>query len=688
MSISRRDFISAAGAATALASSSSALAAHAATKPWHLPAVRPVKVIEDQRIPMSDGVHLSARIWIPEDASTAPVPVVFEYIPYRKRDGYRFVDDVWGPQLPSHGIAYVRIDVRGSGDSEGVITDEYSEIELRDGVECIAWLAKQAWSTGAVGMRGISWGGINTLQVAAMAPPALRAIMPMGCCDNRYTDDAHYVGGAVAHTNFQWGVHFKHVMGGPPDPGISGDKWESLWLERLAGTPAILTTWMSHQRYDQYWKRGSIAVDYAAIKCPVYVVDGWQDTYSNPVGRLLEKLSVPRKGLLGPWGHTYPSFAKPMGLDWVHEEVRWWEHWLKGVDTGIMEEPQFRAFMPYSTARESLPAEIPGRWIAEQSWPPKAAPVTYFLNAGDLSTAAAPSKNLKYRAEEIVGLTKPEWLDRIPIEQTADDRKSLVFDSAPLKDNLEILGYPVARIRVSADAPVAKIAVRVTEVLPDGKSWLVSYGLRNLTHRVSHESPEALVPGTAYDVEIPLFMIAHRFKRGSRIRVAISESLWPLAWPSPTIVTLNVTTGVSALVLPVRPMERITARMPVAVTHPSIDPGATPTYSPAEPDAAGHYLIQNDSPAGSYDVPGVGTTVSRRTREVSEITRGAPQSGRWSQEARVTWKRASWDCTLTSTCEITSTATAFRVKESLIAFKSGIQIFERSSEIDVPRDLV
>jgi putative CocE/NonD family hydrolase len=609
-----------------------------------------------------------------------------EYIPYRKRDGYRFVDDIWGPQLAAYGIGYARVDVRGSGDSEGVMTDEYSEAELDDGVQAIEWLSRQPWCTGAVGMRGISWGGINTLQVAARAPRALKAIMPMGCCDNRYTDDAHYVGGALGHTNYQWGILFKIVMAAPPDPEITGDGWEAAWRQRLAATPPILETWTRHQHFDAYWQRGSIVLDYGAIKCPAYIVDGWQDTYSNPVGHLLSNLKVPRKGLIGPWGHTYPGFAQPLGLDWAREEVRWWDHWLNGVDTGIMDEPEFRAFLPYATARESLPKPIPGRWIAEASWPPKTRELAYYLNEGALATTAGPHKELEYRALEVVGVTKPEWLNRLPIEQSADDRKSLTFDSAPLEADLEILGYPKVRLRICADAPVAKVAVRLTEVTPDGRSWLVTYCLRNLTHRDSDRAPSALTPGEFYAVELPLFMVAHRFKAGSRIRVAVSESLWPLVWPSPTVVTLRLTAGASALLLPVRAAEAHPAPMPIPLLEqPSTE--APASYEAAVPDASGRYRLALDQGTTSHELPGVGTTVLRETDEVVEIVRGDPASCRWAQHAKSGWKRGDWDCAVETSCEITSTATHFRVRESLRAYKDGAEIFARSSEVDVPRDL-
>lgn len=260
---------------------------------------------------MADGVRLSARLWVPSGVAGERFPAVLEYIPYRKQDAYRAHDDVWGATLAGYGLAYARVDVRGSGDSEGVLTDEYLAQELSDGCAAIAWLAEQAWCTGRVGMRGMSWGGINTLQIAAMNPPALAAIMPMGCMDDRYADDAHYIGGALGHTNFQWGIGFKTVMAAPPDPHVVGEAWEAMWRERLEGTPAILQTWLRHQRYDDYWRRGSIREDWSAIKVPTYIVGGWQDTYANAVGRLLENLTCSRKGLIGPWGHTYPWAAQP-----------------------------------------------------------------------------------------------------------------------------------------------------------------------------------------------------------------------------------------------------------------------------------------------------------------------------------------------------------------------------------------
>jgi uncharacterized protein len=701
MTISRRDAVLRTLAAVPALAAASLFGAKRtmAAAPWQLPAKRPVRVVENEWIPMADGARLGARLWIPEGAERTPVPVVLEYIPYRKRDAYRGRDNVWGPQLAQYGVAYARVDVRGSGDSDGVMVDEYAPPELNDGVAVIAWLARRRWSNGSVGMRGISWGGINTLQVAAMAPPELKAIMPMGCCDIRFTDDAHYIGGALGLTNFQWGVGFKSVMSAPPDPDIVGPQWETMWRRRVDATPAILAEWVSHQHYDAYWQRGSIAVDYKKIKCPVYVVDGWIDTYSNVIGRLLEHLTVPRKGLIGAWGHNYPDAVNPgPGLDWAYEEIRWWQQWLLGIDTGIMDEPMLRAYLPEATPWEVYPKDVPGRWVAESVWPsPRLVRKVWHLNPeGKLSHDAAKSGSVRYLADRIVGLDKLQWLpfppSGLPTEQSPDDGNSLVFDSPPLESDIEILGYPIAKIRVASNVPVAKLAVRMTEVTPENKSWLVSYGLLNLTHRTSHEHPSALKPGELYDVEIKLFMVAHRFKRGHRIRIALSESLWPLVWPSPQIATLTFELGTSSIVLPVRPAPKSEAPFPIPALPPTAQPfaglaGKLPEET-AQRSRDGRVTIKRDSPESTYVVPEVGTALTRGGSELNEITEGDPNSCVWRQETVGGFKRGDWECRTVASYEITSTADAFLVKESLKLTKGGEIFFEQETASKIGRNLV
>ncbi len=464
-----------------------------------------------------------------------------------------------------------------------------------------------------------------------------------------------------------------------------GEEWERLWRQRLEATPSILATWTSHQHFDGYWQRGSVAIDYSAITCPVYIVGGLADSYSDSLSRLLENLSVPRKGLIGPWGHTYPYAAEP-GLDWAHEEVRWWQHWLMGINTGLLDEPMFRVFMPYATASETTSGAIDGRWVAEDCWPSRAIMHRRLhLNREGLSEKAGPEAALEYVGDRIVGTTKPEWLDRLPVEQSRDDDRSLVFDSLTLVDDLEMLGMPVASLRLSADKPVAKIALRLCDVAPDGRSWLVTYAIRNLAHRDSHSAPSALQPRKFYDVSVPLGFAAHRFRKGHRIRVAISESLWPLVWPSPEPVTLSIVAGASSLVLPIRPIEAVAASMPIpekrsARTAPQAFSGYT-----TEPGSSGRYSLCNDQPPETQAVNGV--RITRERHERSEISEGQSDC-RWSQESLMTWAFDGMECRLDAGYALSCAATVFRLSECLIARRNGNIVFERRTQHDIPRDLV
>jgi putative CocE/NonD family hydrolase len=702
MPMTRRGFLLS-GCAVALSGCAVAEGDEPGNGPWRMPKKQPFRTIENSWIVLKDGTRLGVRLWIPLSAEHTPVPVVWEYIPYRKRDFERGRDNQWANAFVPYGFAFARVDIRGSGDSDGLLLDEYLQQEQDDAVEVIAWLARQPWSSGAVGMRGISWGGFASFQAAALRPPALKAIMPQCATDNRYTDDAHYVGGALTLDMYDWGAEFKNVMVASPDPAIVGDRWRDMWMARLNHTPPILATWLSHQRFDAYWQHGSIATDYSAIQCPVYVVGGQVDSYRDFLPRSLAHLSVPRKGLMGPWGHRYPEIADPgPGLDWVTEEVRWWTQWLRGVDTGIMGEPQFRAFMEEKTAVEVWPRDVPGRWVAEPSWPsPRIAPRVMFLNAHGLETAAGASTALVCKSQETLGLTKREWFPwdmsiDLPPDQTPDDLRSLVFDSEPLADDVEILGNPLVKLRLSASEPVAKVVARLNEVTPDGKSWSVSYGALNLTHRTSHTNPTPLVVGESYDVEVSCYFTAHRFKKGSRIRVALSESLWPMLWPSPKPVELRIVAGVSSLTLPVRPIGLAEAPMPIAeIKDRIVAREKANTLGPCEyevrqsgPDAHGRVIIHKRLRDLPETLAEIGTTISGGSDWFLSIQEGDPNSSVWQLRWFSKLSRGSWDTTTESTLELSSTADEFRLKESITAWEGEKIVFEKTWDHQIKRDLL
>ncbi len=668
-----------------------------------MPEKRSFRLIENEWITLKDGTKLAARVWIPDGADNVPVPVVLEYLPYRKRDFERQRDTGWAEAFVPYGFAFVRVDIRGSGDSDGVLLGEYLQQEQDDVLEVIAWLAGRPWSNGSVGMRGISWGGFDSLQAAALAPPALKAIIPQCATDNRYTDDAHYVGGALTLDNYDWGAEFKTVLVGPPDPAIVGERWREMWLKRLNATPPILAEWLSHQRYDGFWQHGSVATNYSSIKCPVYAVGGQIDSYRDFLPRLLGNLRVPRKGLMGPWGHKYPQLADAgPGLDWVTEEVRWWTQWLRGIDTGIMDEPMLRVFMEERTAAEVWPSDVPGRWVTESTWPSaNIAPKNFYLNPEGLADKPGPEVIRVCRSQETLGLTKREWFPwnlniDLPPDQTPDDKRSLTFDTGPLGDDLEIVGRPLALIRVSASEPVAKLVVRINEVTPDGKSWSVSYGVLNLTHRDGHESPAPLEPHRRYDVEVGCYFTAHRFKKGNRIRVAISESLWPMLWPSPRPVTLGISLGASRLSLPVRPNDAESASMPIALlkdrVRAKVEANAEDLKNQSivktGPNADGEVYLHKrlrDAPETLTDIR---TTMSGGSDWYMSIKEGNPNSSKWRLEWFSHLKRDAWDTTIRSTLELTSTAEEFRMQESVQALEGDKVVFERHWDNKIKRDFL
>ena len=637
------------------------------------------QVIEHTWIPMMDGVRLSARLWLP--AVTESVPVVLEYLPYRKRDSYRLHDNAWGGVLAGAGIAFARIDIRGTGDSEGVLEDEYSEVELSDGEVCIAWLSAQDWCNGRVGMRGISWGGINSLMLAARRPPALAAIISLAAVDNRFTGDAHFIGGLLGRPNLDWGVLFKTVLAGPPDPAVVGDSWLTQWTERLESAPAVIANWIGHPTFDAYWQRGSLCLDYDAVGCPTYLVAGWYDTYVDFVGRTLAGLSVPCKGLIGPWAHTYPELARPGGVDWATEEIRWWRHWLAGTDDGLMSEPVLRAFMPYQTPREVLPDPVPGRWVAEQSWPVNGRPeLVLWFGEGRLEPAPVSCEPLVFEPDGPVGAAKAEWLDLLPEEQSVDDARSLVLDSEPLADDVEILGYPSLILELAADEIRAALTARLTEVSPSGESWLVSYGIVDLTHRKGHSQPEPLAPGQWNVVRLKCFMTAHRFKRGHRIRLALSGGLWPMTWSASAAMLKFRTTGCS-LSLPVRPVEALPEPLPMnEYGRPARQ--APRGLPPVTLEEDGFSYTRNE-PAFSFEVADVGTTLSGSSESQTVLTKDG--HCRWTMEIRRGWSRGGWRCEVVAGCEIEARGEAFAVREYLRAFHDDVELFERDETVEVPR---
>jgi len=666
---------------------------------------RPVRAIEHTWIPLPDGTRLAARMWRPEDADTQPVPAILEYIPYRKRDFTRSRDERMHPYVAGHGYATVRVDLRGTGESEGTLTGEYTEQELADGEAVIAWLAEQPWCTGAVGITGISWGGFNSLQLAARRPPALKAVLTLCSTDDRYADDAHYMGGCLLNENQIWGSILTMFAAYPPDPALVGDRWREMWTERLDALRCYPAEWLRHQPRDDFWKHGSVCEDYDAIDCPVYAVGGWADGYSNAVPRLLEELSSPRKGLVGPWSHAFPFDSRPgPSIGFLQESLRWWDHWLKGRDTGIMDEPTYRVWMQDSVPPRPQYETRPGRWVTEASWPsPTVETRRYHLNGDGLARDPGPERERTVRSPLTTGEQSGVWCafgadGELPGDQRSDDGQSLTFDSAPLDEPMELLGAPVVELAFTADQPTGLIAVRLCEVFPDGTSARLSYGLLNLTHRSGHEHPEPMTPGERTRVRVQLNDLAQRVPAGHRLRVAVSTNYWPLAWPSPTHTSLTVYAGSSTLALPVRPPqpEDETVRpFDAPEAAPALE---TSTLRPAQFTRT----VERDLPTRTTTVrlvsegdafdgavthlDAIDLDVGYRIEEAFRVTDEAPCSAATEIKQQSLLRRDDWTVRLALSTRLTCTADTFRTEAELTAHEGETLVRTRQWDETIPRD--
>jgi putative CocE/NonD family hydrolase len=491
-------------------------------------------------IELGSGVRLAARMWLPE--TECPVPAILEYLPYRKGDVTAIDDAARHGYFAGHGFASVRVDMRGSGDSDGVLLDEYSAIELSDAVEVIEWLAAQTWCNGRVGMTGISWGGFNALQVAALAPPALRAVITACSTDDRYADDVHYQGGAVlAREMLGWAMTFLAFNARPPDPQTVGERWREMWQQRLDATPAFIDTWMAHPQRDDYWRHGSVCENYAAIRAPVLIVGGWADGYTNAVLRLLDGLTAPARAIIGPWSHHWPHAGAPgPTIGFLAEAVRWWDHWLKDRDRGVLAEPRLRFWQQEHTAPR--PKRWPGTWIGT-NLASGDLDVRYFYigEAGALADSPAPDARLTIPTDPAHGAAAGMWCpfgpnDLAP-DQHEDDARCLCFDSAPFADAVALLGRPVLTVGIEHATAGAQIVARLCEVAADGSSLLLSWGVA--------------VVGTDKSVRLPFNVLGHRLRPGHRLRVALAGSYWPVVWPAPHSNATSIRSGDVRLELPI-----------------------------------------------------------------------------------------------------------------------------------------
>lgn len=692
-------------------------------------------LIEDRLIALPDGTAIGARIWRPDPSryDLPPLPAVLEFLPYRKRGGgIEARDELTLGAYARAGIVALRADLRGSGESDGISTGEYTPQELQDACALIAWIAAQPWCSGAVGMQGISWGGFNALQTAALAPPALKAVIALAATVDRFADDIHSKGGAQLGANFGWSVTMLAYQSRPPDPALRPDDWRALWLQRLAEAPWFLADWLAHQRRDSFWQQGSLCADFAALRIPALVVAGWADGYRNTPLKALEGAPGQVRALIGPWVHRYPHIATPgPRMDFLAEAIAWWRRWLCGdagaqggeaaADIGAI--PALRAYLTEAVRPGPDRQEDPGRWVALDHWAEGPAQ-RWQVQAGLLVPVPAEAQPQANAAADwqawpgtlATGLAAGEYFATAARDeggaagdQAGDDAHCLVLDSAALQAPLDVLGWPRLRLVLrwpdSARAPAPQLVVRLCDLHPDGLSHRVSWGVLNLAHRDGSAMPQPL-PDGALDpelgpelgLELRLDACGHRFRPGHRLRLAFSGAAFPLVLPAPGAAAGAVDLARLALDLP-----GLGAHRPIVMAPPP-DTGADaalladyPCDPPARawqriwrsPDAEGRLGLEICADSGGETPPQHGLTSRECREERWTIRPDDPLSLTGDSTWRCDMARAAtgWAISTVTRAQLRASASHWQARAQLSAYEAGKLIFTRDWDLNWPRDL-
>jgi predicted acyl esterase len=599
--------------------------------------------VERAWIRMRDGVRLAATLFVPTGGSSGEkFPALLEYLPYRKDDETLDSDYPLHTYFAHRGYVTARVDIRGTGASEGATpTREYSQQEQSDGEQVIAWLAGRPWSNGKVGMFGISWGGFNSIQMAMRRPPALKAIIAVCATEELYKEDIHYIDGMMHVDEFEVQMDLDQSMSRSPDFPVD----ERTLAARFDNPPWSLL-YMEHQRDGAFWREPVRPLP--SIRIPVFMIGGMLDGYRDSIPRMLQTLNVPMKAIIGPWNHTYPDDAVPgPSIEWRRQAVRWWDYWLKGRDTGIMREPQIAVYMQHWHKPDVNLALIPGQWRWESRWPPpEAQPKTFYLaRAGSLHNAPPPVAVDRLRYVPSTGVEAGFWWGDLTADQRGADAYSLVYDSAPLTQPMAILGKPDVIMNVSASAPLADWFVRLCDVAPDGTDTQVTGGGINGAQRDSSTDPRYLQPGKTYTLNLPLHLTSWVFAAGHRIRIAVSNSWWPTIWSTPYAMTTSLYEGgdnASRVVLPTVPA-RAQAGPDFGLPQPSDQLAGVRSQGSVWP---GQYVVIRDESRHATRVEWRGWDANRypwgtrvhHERLIYDVADAHPQENVVRGDADTTWR--------------------------------------------------
>ena len=647
--------------------------------------------LEKSTLQMRDGVHLAVTYYRPV-AKTAgeTFPVLMEMLPYRKDDFFALGDYEYGAYFAKRGYVVARVDVRGTGGSEGAVpVSEYSQAEIADAEELVTQFSKQSWSNGKVGMYGLSWSAFNGLMTAHRKPPALKAIIAAHGSTDLFYNDVHYIDGALHIDSYAHQIDTDNAMPQSPDYRID----DTYFKNRFDREPWLFT-WLREQQDGDFWRKESITFK-APLEVPTYLIGGLLDGYRDFVMDVSKTTKAPFIAEIGPWNHAWPEYGAPgPNYEWRQKALRWWDYWLKDIKNGVLDEPRWTTFMRTGHAPATDLATVPGFWRCDQQWPFEGSSTKrlYAQTAHQLGNAPSTqhhTDSLRYRAG--AGLEAGGWWGEQIGDMAADDQHSLVYDSAPLTEAMDIVGMPQVHLRVAADAPHYQWSVRLEDVAPDGKVSLISGAAINPSQRVSRLAPQALIPGQATTLSTAIHFTTWRFKPGHRIRLSVSNAQFPMLWPSPTAGTTKLLLGKDTWVeLPLVPVKNDTAQ------HCTLPP---PEASDAAP--FGKELTKNGPTFSSVrnektgdatftTTDGVSWSIDNNTFKSSNtfnwhVNDASPANASYDGERRNIFNIGNREIDLATKAQIKSDATHFHVTFTKILRENGKLVREKTWTESIPR---
>ncbi|MSR15623.1 MAG: CocE/NonD family hydrolase [Gammaproteobacteria bacterium] len=524
---------------------------------------------------MRDGVTLMTDVYRPADGN--PVPAIVMRLPYNKEQPVLLFLSGDILRIAQAGYAVVVQDCRGTFQSEGEFSPYFQE--AADGADTVAWAAAQPWCSGVVGMMGASYYGATQWLAAGETPPALRAIAPFITTD-QYYEKWTYQGGAFqlgfmlqwATATFGVGEVVRRLGRGTASGASLGDalaaadqvsaRYSHLPLtdhrELLALTP-YYQDWLAHPDYDAYWQAAAPRERYAQITAPALNFGGWYDlflggTLANYTGMKANGGSAAARQhqrlVIGPWVHGYNGGVYPernfgmLAHDGVADvtgmQIRWFDHWLKGIDNGVPADKPVKLFVMGVD-----------QWRDEADWPlPDTRFEPWYLHSnghantavgdGRLSTTAPghePVDHYRYDPHDPVPTVGgASFLPGLfiaanagPRDQTIVEARAdvLCYTSEPLARDTEVTGPISLVIYVNSSAVDTDFTGKLVEVYPDGRALILTDGILRARYRDSLSAPALLIPGETYKLTLDLVATANVFKAGNRLRLEVSSSNFP-----------------------------------------------------------------------------------------------------------------------------------------------------------------